>query len=216
MRGTLFGSVHSYNDLHLIQQSIEISPATPKLNLVDIPGANGAKDMSEALGIGLVYDDREIKWTFALYPEDDWVSKRNLVASAINGRILRITPDDERGWYYEGRPFVSEYKTDKTLHQITVTATVRPYRKRGNATTVRVAGVGQDWQKIGLRIGDMPLIPTITVDTDMTIRYKGSSYALSTGTHVLPALYMAGSQIIEAKAGDDPGTILISWQEGAL
>lgn len=37
-KGTKFGSIHSVADLRLIQQSVKITPAKPRLNLLDVPG----------------------------------------------------------------------------------------------------------------------------------------------------------------------------------
>ena len=84
-KGTTFGTIHSNRDLMLIQQSIEISPAIPRINIVDVPGANGGLDLTEALGVGVLYKDREIKWTFALYPGANWAERFQAVSGSING-----------------------------------------------------------------------------------------------------------------------------------
>ena len=62
-RGTTFSDIHSHRDLHLIQQQVDVQPAPPKLNLVDIPGANGSKDLSTQPAGRVVYEDRKITWT---------------------------------------------------------------------------------------------------------------------------------------------------------
>lgn len=43
-KGTKFGNIHSVTDLRLIQQSVKITPAKPRLNLLDVPGMNGKYD----------------------------------------------------------------------------------------------------------------------------------------------------------------------------
>ena len=119
-KGTLFGTIHTSDNLNLIQQKVEITPAEPKTNFVDIPGADGSKDLTEALGVGVKYKDREITWTFALYPGQKREPKFSEVANALNGKLFDIVLDDDCLWYYSGRVTVTDHKSDKLLHQITM------------------------------------------------------------------------------------------------
>ena len=143
MKGTDFGGVHSYTDLHLIQQLVDIQPAEPKLNLVDIPGADGSKDLSEMPGGRVVYKDRTLTWTFALYPGENWHDKHRQVSNTLNGRRCKITMDDDPGHYYLGRLSVKKYNTDKVLRQITVEATCSPWMLKQEQTvhTLTVHGL---------------------------------------------------------------------------
>ena len=58
-KGTKFGSLHSVADLRLIQQSVKITPAKPRLNLLDVPGANGKVDLTEANGAGVTFESKK-------------------------------------------------------------------------------------------------------------------------------------------------------------
>ena len=101
-KGTKFGSIHSVADLRLIQQSVKITPAKPRLNLLDVPGMNGKVDLTEANGVGVTYENRELVWVFALYPGMDWAETRRAVENALNGKAFDIELDEERGWLYHG------------------------------------------------------------------------------------------------------------------
>lgn len=215
-KGTDFGGVHSSTTLNLIQQKVEIPPAEPKLNLIDIPGANGSVDLTEALGVGVVFKDRKIKWTFALYPGADWEAKKQEVSGALNGRSCHITLDSDPGYYYDGRVSVSNHKLDGQLKQITVTATCRPYKLKQQETTV-TQGLTTSEKTITLTNDRKPVVPEITVTAETVIQWNGNSYTLSAGTHeLLDIVLQEGSNTLKAKVSSGTGSITITYQEGAL
>ena len=215
-RGTDFGGVHSFTDLHLIQQSVEVSPAEPKINLIDIPGADGSKDLSEQPAGRVVYKSRKITWTFALYPGDKWDEKHAQVSNALNGRRCRITLSTDPDFYYEGRVAVKKYKSDGWLHQITVEATCHPYKFKQHETTV-TAELGADYVTLQLPNSRRVVVPTIEVTTDATIQWGNSSFGLSAGSHrVLSVELQEGQNALAAKANAGTGSITVTYQEGSL
>lgn len=143
-RGTDFGGIHSSTDLRLIQQSVDVQPAEPKLNIVDVPGADGGKDYSEQPAGRVVYNDRKLTWLFALYPGDNWSAKHRQVSNALNGRYCKITLDTDPGYYFLGRLSVKKYNVDKTLRQITVEAICRPYMLKQQPTVAFVPFCGKN------------------------------------------------------------------------
>ena len=143
-RGTDFGGIHSHDDLNLIQQKVEVDPAEPKLNLVEIPGADGAVDMTEQPAGRVTYNTRKITWTFALYPGESWDEKHREVNNALNGRKCNITLDTDPDYYYQGRLRVSKHNVDSVLRQITVEAICQPYKLRQDVTAAFVPFSGKN------------------------------------------------------------------------
>ena len=97
--GVSFGDIHSFYDLNLILSLPDISPAIPKTNFVDLAGADGSLDLSEAHG-EVKYQDRTHKFTFTMNPADDlseaaWEAKKTEVSNRLNGRACRITLDKD-------------------------------------------------------------------------------------------------------------------------
>lgn len=216
-RGTDFGGVHSDTDLHLIQQLVDVQPAEPRLNLIDIPGADGAKDLSTQPGGRVVYKDRKLTWTFALYPGDKWAEKHRQVSGALNGKYCRITLDSDQEYYFLGRLAVKGYKIDNTLRQITVEASCRPYMLRQQETEVRVDYLSTAYQTLRLVNDRKPTIPVITVTAETTLLWKGSTITLSPGTHkVLDIELLEGVNQLDAKVTTGTGSITLIYQEGAL
>ncbi len=215
-RGTDFGGVHSYRDLHLVQSKVEIQPAEPKTNFIDIPGADGSKDFSESPAGRVVYKTRKITWTFKLYPGDNWVTKYAQVSNAINGWSGKITLDDDPDYYYQGRVTVSKHAVDGILHTITVIATCQPYKLRQSETT-QSANLTTSYSTIVLNNDRKPVTPTITVSAATTLQWKGGTFALAAGTHrVLGIMLEEGANQLQAKTDAGTGTIKIVYRKGAL
>lgn len=216
-RGTDFGGVHSSTSLHLIQQEVDVQPAKPKINLIDIDGADGSKDMSDQPSGRVVFEDREINWVFALYPGDKWDTKHSQVSSALNGKACKITLDTDPDYYYYGRLQVSKHKVDGLLKQITVKATCRPYKLKQQETTVGPVTLTTTLQQILLTNGRKPVVPTITATAETVIQWNGNTYSVSAGTHKLLDIELKeGTNPIGVKVTSGTGELSITYREGAL
>lgn len=220
-RGTDFGGIHSSTDLRLIQQSVEVQPAKPKLNIVDVPGADGGKDFSEQPAGRVVYNDRTVTWIFALYPGDNWGAKQREVSNALNGRRCRITLDSDPDYYFDGRLAVDKYEADRALRQITVEALCRPYMLKQQETAVR-GTLPANHAPISLTLHNKrkQVVPTITLDVAAAITFGSLSYALPAGTHkLLDIVLQPGVNRLSAHSTETvttAGEITITYQEGSL
>lgn len=195
-RGTDFGGIHSYRDLNLIQQAVEEQPAEPKLNLIDIPGADGSKDLSELPTGRVVYSDRSLSWTFALYPGENWTAKHRQVSNALNGRRCRITLDEDPGYYYDGRVTVKKYARDKLLRQITVEATCAPYMLKQEKTCVFVPFSGKNIfnpTKTNIIMGSSGCTLS-AIDTGVRVAWSSGTYA-GKSCSVLPLAMLVGKTV---------------------
>ena len=216
-RGTDFGGIHSSRDLRLIQQLVEVQPAEPKLNLVDIPGADGSRDLSALPAGRVVYADRSIEWTFALYPGEKWDAKHREVSNALNGRECKITLDTDPDYYYQGRLSVKKYNHDRTLHQITVEAICRPWIMKQDETIITADLTTAAWTPIILPNEKKPVIPTVEVTTDTTFRWKGAILTVNAGTFTsLDVILDEGENTLEAQSVTQAGRITITYREGSL
>lgn len=215
-RGTTFGGWHSHRDLHLIQQSVDVQPAAPKTNLVNIPGADGSKDLSTQPAGRVVFGDRKITWTFALYPGENWDRKHQQVSSALNGLACEIVLDSDPDYYYEGRLTVKKYKVDGLLRQITIEATCRPYKLKRFETKI-VADLTTAFSTLPLVNERKIVIPTITVTAETTLRWKGGTLVVAAGTHRIADIELQpGANLLDAKVTTGTGKITVAYREGAL
>ena len=215
-RGTNFGGWHSHRDLHLIQQSVGVQPAPPKINLVDVPGANGSKDLSTQPSGQVVFGDRTITWTFALYPGENWDKKHQQVSNTLNGLACEIVLDTDPDYYYEGRLAVRSYKVDGLLRRITVEATCRPYKLKRVETKV-VSALTSTFRTLALVNERKPVVPTVTVNAETTLRWQGRTVTVAAGTHrIADIVLQPGANLLDARTTGASGEITVAYREGAL
>lgn len=215
-RGTNFGGWHSHRDLNLIQQSVDVQPAPPKTNLVSVPGADGSKDLSTQPAGRVVFGDRKITWTFALYPGENWDQKHQQVSNALNGLACDITLDSDPGYYYQGRLTVKKYKVDGLLRQITIEAVCKPYKLKAIETKV-TSSLTSTARTLALVNERKQVIPTITVTAVTTLVWQGRSIKVAAGTHKIADIVLQpGANLLDAFVDSGTGTITVTYQEGAL
>lgn len=165
MKQAIFDNIKTKDDLHLVIIKQDIQPAVPKTNFIDIKGANGSIDLTESLGVGVLYSDRIIEWTFGVYPSDDWADKRSEVSSKLNGKRFKIILGDDPDYYYDGRLSVMAYETDRLAHTITVQAFCKPFKLKNERTHFRITAKVEH-QRMKIYNGDMRLYADVNIPPD--------------------------------------------------
>ena len=133
MKGVKFNGLHSYDEWGLLLSKKEIGSPTAKEKKVDIEGADGELDFTEALG-GVKFNNRTLKFTFkkgGMTP----VSILALVSDiqdAIHGKKLKVTLDDDPDWYYYGRIKVADFNLEKTIGTVVIEVDAEPYKLKQN------------------------------------------------------------------------------------
>lgn len=216
--GIYFGDIHSFHDLNLILSKVEIPPAKPKTNYVDIPGGDGSVDLTEANG-EVKYYDRECKFTFTMNPagglsEAAFEEKKTKVSNALNGREFKITLDKDNEFYYLGRCEVNEYLSDKRIRQIVVMAKVKPYKFKQNVSVATFA-LSSTAKTVNINNGRKTVCPSITCSNDNAMIVFGTtSISLDAGTHkILDIQFTEGNNQLKLSG---TGTITFTWQEAEL
>ena len=242
--GVYFGETHSYYDLNLILSAVDIPPvapktsrcparrpagfplfwcagppaippAAPKTNFVDVPGADGTVDLTEAHG-EVKYSDRECSFTFTMLPTDSstWEEKKTEVSNLLNGRVFKITLDKDDEFYYLGRCQVSGYEVDRKIRQIVVMATVKPYKFKQDVTVMKYALTNTP-KSVSLINGRKTVSPSIECTNDDTVIVFGdATFNLSAGTHkVLDIQLKEGNNAVTVSG---TGSVTFTYQEGEL
>lgn len=214
-KGISFGNIHSYHDLNLILSGSDIPPAEPKETYVDIPGADGTVDLTEAVG-EVRYNDRTCKFTFTMAPDDamTWEEKKTEISNLLNGRTAQITLDKDEEYYYIGRCRVDEYLSDKRINQIVITARVRPYKLKQSETILQYP-LSITPKPICIQNARKSVSPYIECTNNNTsVKFGLKSFALKAGTNkVLDIVFVKGDNYLTI-AGS--GTITFRFQEGDL
>lgn len=220
--GVTFGNVHSFRGLDLILSGVEISPAAPKTTYIELPGGDGAIDLSEAFG-EVKFSDRNISLVFAMNPasglsEAAWEEKKTEVSNVLNGLACKIILDKDPDYYWDGRCTVDTYKSQKHLRQFVVSARVRPYKNKLYETVMPVSlgviGGASVTKNIKLMNSRKSVCPLITCTGETSIVFNGNRYTLSAGTHkVLNIRLLHGENRLTLSGY---GTVRFTYQEADL
>jgi hypothetical protein len=214
-KGIYFDDIHSFYDLNLILAPFVPVPAEPKTNYIDITGGDGSLDLTEGLG-EVKYKDRNFAFTFSINPSEKMTfdEKVSQVSNALNGKAFKITLDRDPEYYWEGRCIVDKYAQNKKLGQISVKATVRPYKLKQNETVASFS-LTSEAKEITLKNGRKSVVPEITCTNDNTWVYFGLNFwVLGAGTHRILDIYLKeGNNLLQVSGR---GTITFAYQEAEL
>ena len=230
MQTVTFGIKNSYDDFGLILTDKDIGFPEPKLEEVDVIGADGVIDLSEVLNDDIKYKTRKLQFTFTVLKGNKyWASTVADVANYLHGKKLRIQMDFDPAYYYTGRCKINSFKTSKRLCTITIDAECEPYRLdiNGNGKKwlwdtfsfqngfIRVNAVTVNGSlQVNLQNQRKIVSPTFTCSTAMTVTFDGVTYNLPKGkTQVLGIRLQYGTNYVTFKGN---GTVIIEYQGGAL
>lgn len=214
MKGVFFGTIHSYNDLRLILAPFTPSPAKAQTNFLKVHGRDGYLDLTEANG-EVKFDSREFTFRFTVAPNDEMTfdERVSFVSSLLNGKQCKITLDRDPDYYWLGRCVVDKYAQNKIIGEITVKATVSPYKLKQSITVVTVNLAST--QTVELRNSRMTAVPTIEcTNGGVVATFNGKAYALEYGENkILGIRFTEGNNRLTLSG---TGTVTITWQEGVL
>ena len=133
-----FGEKNTFDDWKLIAVTRPIfNPPTQKTVYVDVPGGNGALDLSEALSGYPVYNNRTGSFEFVVLNEHGgaavdygrWAHRYSEIANYLNGSVRIAILADDPAWGYEGRFEIGDWKATHTWSAIEVKYHVKPYKQ---------------------------------------------------------------------------------------
>lgn len=146
---------------------------TTVTNFIDIPGANGQLDMSEALIGYPIYGSREGSLSFIVlndYTNDTWAERYQLICNSIHGKRMLLMLEDDPSYYYEGRFTVDNWETPNSndFSKIEIGYTLDPYKKLAGVTTYTNTVDSSNPKTIrfgagGAYIGRMPACPVFQI-----------------------------------------------------
>lgn len=208
-----FGTKWAHADYGLIVAPYAIPMPEPQTNFVEIPGRDGALDISEAFGT-VRFADRIIPLTlYARAPFDSLISA---FAADVHGRRLNVIFDRDPTFYYDARITIEDVERHWAYCELSLECRTKPYKLEHFETMITVLPTGS--ATVTLTNTRMPVVPTIIASSEMTLTFmiggKGYTINLSAGTHIIPSLVLAeGDTAIEITG---TGRITFTCRKGAL
>ena len=208
-----FGTKWAHADYGLIVAPYAIPMPEPQTNFVEIPGRDGALDLSEALGT-VRYTDRTIPLTlYARAPFDSLVST---FATDVHGRRMNVIFDRDPTYYYDARITIEDVERHWGYCELSLECRAKPYKLEQFETTITVLPTGS--ATVTLTNTRMPVVPSITVSAEMTLAFtiseKDYSVTLTAGTHTIPALVLSEGDTEIGITGT--GSVTFAYRKGAL
>ena len=208
-----FGTKWAHADYGLIVAPYAIPMPEPQTNFVEIPGRDGALDLSEAFGT-VRYTDRIIPLT--LYARAPFDATLSAFAADVHGRRMSVIFDRDPTYYYDARVTVEDVERHAGYCELSLKCRAKPYKLEHFETTITVLPAGS--ATATLTNARKPVVPTITVSAGMTLTFTitGVVYTinLSAGSHVVPSLVLLeGDTEVEITG---TGLITFTYRKGAL
>lgn len=230
MLGVTLGGYHSKEDLGLILQTVNMPLPLPKTAMVEVPGADGALDLTETFGY-VKLQSRLITMTFtdmALY--NHRYGNQGYISDLLHGKKVQIIFDEDPNYFYYGRLTIGEFLPTGATRTVTITADCNPYKYElwmsdepwlwdpfnfetgviREYTGITVSGT----ETVTVAGGQQNTIPTIITDAAMTVTFNGNTYNLSAGENKLYDIVLVAGNNTLTFTGT--GTVAISFRGTTL
>ena len=208
-----FGTKWAHADYGLIVAPYVIPMPEPQTNFVEIPGRDGALDLSEAFGT-IRYADRVIPLT--LYVRAPFDALISAFAAYVHGQRMNVICDRDPAYYYDARLTVENVERHAGYCELSLECRAKPYKLEHFETSITILPTIS--ATATLTNTRMPVVPTITVSDEMTLAFTiaGVVYTinLAAGSHVVPSLVLMDGDTEVDITGT--GSITFTYRKGAL
>lgn len=167
MLGATINGKHTYDDYGLfLTDKIAVSSPEPKLQQIDIPGADGTIDLTDAVTGAVNYANRTITMQFATKTKHHEQLRTQLL-NDLHGKRVQIVLDEDPEYYYTGRAVVDLSECNRSSARVTITATVQPYKLRREETVIEMSLSAADLSTNYLEPLNGNAVDSLGWDTDL-------------------------------------------------
>ncbi len=137
IQSVTFGDKNTWDDWRILPTERPVFvPPTLKTLYLDIPGGNGALDMSESLTGYPVYNNRTGTFTFRVMNDYmPWQQRYEEILEYLHGQAMKAILFDNPSWFYQGRFSVDAWKAGNTWSEITIGYNVNPFKWSTTSST---------------------------------------------------------------------------------
>ena len=203
----------AYDDWNIVLTKAEIPLPTPTTSIVDIKGADGVIDLTEALTGDVQYNNRPIKLTFEMMDDTDYSTLISDISNYLHGKVVTVTLSNDDDYYYRGRATINQWECVKRKGKIVIQIDSEPY-KYLVTETVRTITVNNQTKTITLPNSRKRVCPNLNVTGTVTLTVNGVTYELAESEQQLVNFILVeGNNAIKISGN---GTITITYRQGAL
>ena len=203
----------AYDDWNIVLTKAEIPLPTPKTSIVDIKGADGVIDLTEALTGDVQYNNRPIKLTFEMMDDTDYSTLISDISNYLHGQRITFNLSNDEDYYYVGRATINQWECVKRKGKIVIQVDCEPY-KYAVTETVRTVSVTDKTKTITLINNRKRVCPILNVTGTITLTIDSVDYELAEGKQQLVNFILVeGNNAIKISGN---GTLTITYRQGAL
>lgn len=202
---------------------------------IDVPYRDGFLDASTVLSGRPIYKKRSL--AFNLGGKRDrmnWDSVISDLRNNINGRICKLTLDNDQAYYWRGRVYIVDFDRFRGLGSFTLSVPdAEPYKYSVAASnepwlwdpfnfetdmiTYQGAWVINGTQSHIIPAGTMPTTPQFLVTnlTSLTMTYNSDTFTFVAGTNVFPEVIINGDDDVTLTFSGQ-GTVQLIYRSGSL
>lgn len=197
-------SYHTWKDWHLaMSNNNPIGDPEQETFYVDVPGASGFLDYSESLSGFPVFKERTIELELgSTGAPESWQAQVAGLRNLLEGKLVRITFDDFKDFYFVGRAHITDYDRKGRLatfklqipkadpYGYAILSNNEPWLwdpfsfETGVIDPVKNIALSGGSKQIEVRGNEIPMPFTIKVSSgSVTVSFSGHRYTLGVGTH---------------------------------
>ena len=217
-RSMTFGSYFTYATGLWTLTGWELSAATYKPNLVEIPGSSEPLDLSTALTDGEpTYSSRTLEATFESSEGTRLAREARIsqMVNALDGYRMNIILPDDPDHYITGRVSVQRLYNDEAHASVKVTAVCDPWKYSKDETVVMLQATTEEQTAVLINLGRRGVVPLLEIiEGEVLLVYGAASWALGVGTYELPDIYLKYGEHAVTYSGT--GTFKFTYREAIL
>ena len=204
---------------------------------IKVPGRNGLIDATEAVSGRRVFRKRQLAFELGgKHDRLDWDGVISAFRNNIEGRVCRLTLDNDRSHYWRGRVYIQGFDRFRDLGTFTLAVPMAdPYKYNKtssaepwlwdpfNFETDMVTYIGAitvvGSASVTIPHGHMPTSPEFVVSDllspTFTVTVNNVTYPLTVGTNRVPSIIVGGDSDVELEFTGD-AKVQIVYRSGSL
>lgn len=229
---------HTLNDWDLaLGNNNYIGDPEMETTYIQVPGRTGLIDASEVISGRRIYKKRSLEFELGgIRDRLDWDGVISAFRNNVDGRVCRLTLDNDKNYYWRGRAYIKGFDRFRDLGTFVLavpTADPYKYSKTSSAEpwlwdpfnfeTDMITYIGAitvvGSASVTIPHGHMATSPELVV-SDMTsptftVTANGMTYPLTVGTNRVPSILVGGDTDVELEFTGD-AKIQIVYRSGSL
>lgn len=105
-----------------------VNPPEAAIDMVMIPGATEALDLSDSVSGYPTYGIRSGQWEFRVINKTLWAEVYSMIMNFLQGKSVQVILNDDPAYYYTGRCQVNKWQSDQNFSNIVIDYQLNPYK----------------------------------------------------------------------------------------